>query len=121
MPTPCMALLRVKVPREVDPHVLEAALTRVLCSDRKRPMTAELELLPAWHEPRGRTRRRITFVAVLAGAQPVEELVRAAQRSARRGLRRRFGKSCSARVRPARDREVAALWCSVRGTPHRAV
>ncbi|WP_181784630.1 hypothetical protein [Pseudonocardia pini] len=114
-----MALLRVKAPAELDPHVLEAALTRALCTDAERPLTAELEWLPAWRSGRKR-RRRYVFVVVLRGAQPPDDLIRAAQRSARRAVKGMFGPKCSARARPADHREVPALWCSVRGTPHRA-
>jgi hypothetical protein len=118
MHAPCLALLRVKAPAGVDPHVLEAALTRALTSDAERPMTAELEWLPAWREGRGR-RRRYAYVAVLQGSGPPQELARSAQRSAKRQVRRMFGGKCTARARPAEGRELSALWCSVRGTPHK--
>jgi hypothetical protein len=113
-----MALLRVKAPAGVDPHLLEAALTRALCADPKRPLTAELEWLPAWRTGRKR-RRRYVFVAVLRGCEAPDDLVRSAQRSARRAVKGMFGPKCSARARPAGRHEVPALWCSVRGTPHR--
>jgi hypothetical protein len=113
-----MAVLRVKAPADTDPHELVAALTRALSTDRAHPLSAELEWLPAWREPRRRS-RRLAFVAVLSGPQPESELVRVADRCARRTVRGRYGKKYSARVRPAGDPEVSALWCAFRGTPHR--
>jgi hypothetical protein len=118
MHAPCLALLRVKAPAGVDPHVLEAALTRALTGDNRRPMSAELEWLPAWREGRGR-RRRYAYVAVLQGDGPPADLARAAQRSAKRLVRRMFGPKCSVRARPAEARELAALWPSVSGSPHK--
>jgi hypothetical protein len=118
MHAPCLALLRVKAPAGVDPHVLAAALVRALTGDDRRPMSAELEWLPAWREGRGR-RRRYAYVAVLQGEGSPAELVRAAQRSAKRQVRRMFGAKCSARARLAESRELAALWPSVSGSPHK--
>lgn len=120
MHAPCLALLQVKAPSGIDPHVLEAALTRALNGDPTRPVVAELEWLPAWREGRGR-RRRYAYVAVLQGAGEANELVRSAQRSAKRAVRRLYGEKCSARARTAEARELPALWCSVRGTPHRGL
>ncbi|MEU7817526.1 hypothetical protein [Pseudonocardia sp. NPDC049154] len=118
---PVMALLRVKAPADVDPHVLEAALTRALCTDADRPLTAELEWVPAWRPAPHATKRRFVFVAVLRGSRQTgaEELAAAAERSAKRALKRMFGKSTSAKARPAADPEVATFWCAFRGTPHK--
>ncbi|MCF7548758.1 hypothetical protein [Pseudonocardia sp. WMMC193] len=120
MHVPCLALLQVKAPSGIDPHVLEATLTRALNGDPTRPVVAELEWLPAWREGRGR-RRRYAYVAVLQGAGEASELVRAAQRSAKRAVRKLYGEKCSARARTAEAGELPTLWCSVRGTPHRGL
>jgi hypothetical protein len=120
---PVMALLRVKAPADVDPHVLEAALTRAICTDAERPLTAELEWVPAWKAASRATTRRFVFVAVLRGSRQAcaEDLAAAVERSARRALKRMFGKSTSAKARPAADPEVATFWCAFRGTPHKVV
>jgi hypothetical protein len=118
---PVMALLRVKAPADVDPHVLEAALTRAICTDTDRPLSAELEWVPAWKAaPRG-AKRRFVFVTVVRGSRQdcAEELAAAVERSAARALKRMFGKSTSAKARPAADPEVATFWCAFRGTPHK--
>ncbi|GAA4686835.1 hypothetical protein GCM10023215_23010 [Pseudonocardia yuanmonensis] len=121
---PVMALLRVKAPADVDPHVLEAALTRAICTNAERPLSAELEWVPAWREPAASAaKRRFVFVAVLRGPAQAgaEELAAAAERAAKRALKRMFGKATAAKAkaRPAEDPEVATFWCAFRGTPHK--
>jgi hypothetical protein len=119
---PVMAVVRVKAPAEVDPHVLQAELTRAVAFDSARPVTAEMVLLPAWRRRKESEVRRHGFVAVLrapTGTDP-DELTAAAQKAMRKSLRRRFGATTSVKVRPPRTgEEIDAFWCSVRGTPHR--
>jgi hypothetical protein len=118
MADPLMAVVRVKVPTQVDPHVLAAALTRAICTC---PMTAELTVLPSWRRPK-KGLRKYAFVAVLrtSAADCAADLVGVAETALREAVRREFGASASASVRPVRsDVEVDAYWCSVRGTPHR--
>ncbi|MFR9801192.1 hypothetical protein ACL02T_02685 [Pseudonocardia sp. RS010] len=118
---PVMAVLRVKASADVDPHVLEAALTRAICTDTDRPLTAELEWVPAWKPAARAEKRRFVFVAVLRGGRRAcaEELVAAVERSAERAVKRMMGKAATAKARPAAEPEVAAFWCSFRGTPHK--
>jgi hypothetical protein len=120
---PVMALLRVKAPADTDPHVLEAALTRAICTDAERPVTAELEWVPAWRSPGSGAKRRFAFVAVLRGPEQVgaDELAATVERAARRALKRMFGKATAAKARPAADPEVATFWCAFRGTPHKVI
>jgi hypothetical protein len=118
MADPVMVVVRVKAPMQVDPHVLAAELTRAICAC---PMTAELTLLPSWRRPK-KGLRKYAFVAVLrtSAADCAAELVGVAETALREAVRREFGSSASASVRPVRsDVEVDAYWCSVRGTPHR--
>jgi hypothetical protein len=113
-----MAVVRVKAPDPVDPHVLAAELTRAICA---APMSAELTPLPAGRRT-GKRMRRLGFVALLrAGAEcSAEGVARAAEAAAREAVRRRFGPCARAKVRPVRDPvELDASWCSVRGTPRR--
>ncbi|MCE0766368.1 hypothetical protein LWC35_26200 [Pseudonocardia kujensis] len=118
---PVMALLRVKAPADVDPHVLEAALTRAICTDPDRPLTAELEWVPAWRPAARAATRRFVFVAVLRGPRrsEAEDLAAAAERSAKRALKRMFGKAAGAKARPAADPELEPFWYAFRGTPHK--
>ncbi|MCO1655575.1 hypothetical protein [Pseudonocardia humida] len=119
---PVMAVLRVRVPADVDPGVVEAELTRAFW---KRSVTAELALLPSL-EPAARVGegglRQHGFVAVLRAARPRGErkLTGVAEKAARKRLRRAFGPESNARVRLVRSGgETAAGWRSMRGTPHR--
>jgi hypothetical protein len=114
-----MAVVRVTAPAEVDPYTLEAELTRAICA---RPMSAELALLPSWRRRVKGGMHQHGFVAVLcaARASSASELTRAAEKIACKAVRRRFGSSASAKVRPARSaEEIDAFWCSLRGTPRR--
>ncbi|WP_142065398.1 hypothetical protein [Pseudonocardia kunmingensis] len=116
---PVMAVVRVKAPAEVDPYVLEAELTRAICT---RSMTAEVVLLPSWRRGSRRGMRRYGFVAALSApaARSASELTGTAEKVLRKALRTRFGSAASAKVRLARSaHEVDVLWCSVRGTPRR--
>jgi hypothetical protein len=114
---PVMAVVRVKAPAQVDPHVLAAELTRAICTG---PMSAELTPLPPWRQSKKRMRKH-GFVAVLCGTTNCSaEVTRAAEAAARAVVRRRFGPGASAEIRPVRSAaELDAYWCSVRGTPHR--
>jgi hypothetical protein len=118
MADPVMVVMRVKAPAQVDPHVLAAELTRAICTCA---MTAELTLLPSWRRSK-KSMRKHAFVAVLRTSTPdcAAELAGAAQTAAREAVRREFGPTATASVRPVRPgTEVDAYWCSVRGTPHR--
>jgi hypothetical protein len=116
-----MVLLRVKAPAAADPYVLGAELTRAICTDGRRPLTAELEWVPAWTPAPRAERRRFVFVAVLRGPRQTEaeELTSAAERSAKRALKRMFGKAAGAKARPAAGLEIPTFWCAFRGTPHK--
>jgi len=117
-----MAVVRLEVPMDADPHVLEAVLTRAICGAAKRPMSAEVALLPNWRRKARSGMRRHAFVALLSTSSGAhaQDLIRSARKVARAAVRERFGSDASAKVRPARaGREVLAFWCSVRGTPHR--
>ena len=118
-----MAVVRVRVPTEVDPHVLAAELTRAIW---ERSVAAELVSLPAGAASRRRGRdsgmRRYGFVAVLRPDRPRRDgkLARVAEKAVRKQLRRRFGSTATVRVGlPETGAAVLAGWCSVRGTPHR--
>jgi hypothetical protein len=119
-----MAVLRVKVPVDADPGVVQAELTRAFW---KRSVAAELVALPAVRtarRPATTGLRQQGFIALLcpSPSRPRGErkLTRVTQKAARKGLRRRFGPDATARVRLARsDTEVAAGWWSLRGTPRR--
>jgi hypothetical protein len=119
-----MAVVHVTAPADVDPHVIEAELTRAITSSRKQPMSAELALAEDVRSAPRHGRRRHGFVAILRvrGEEVPADFGRRLRKVARKGLRRSFGRSVSAKVRlemsPA---EVAAYWCSVRGRPHRQV
>lgn len=119
MAEPVMAVVRVRAPADVDPHVLEAELTRAIAS---HPMSAEVMLLPEWRRRTKAGLRRHGFVAVLCAATATSgsELINLAETVLRKRLRRKFGAATSAKVRPVRCAdELHAYWCSVRGTPHR--
>lgn len=116
---PVLAVVRVEAPADVDPHALAAELTRAVCA---RPMTAELAPLPSWRRRSEGGLQRHGFVAVLCSARPSSagELTRAAEKVMRKAVRKRFGSSASAKVRPARSaEEIDVFWCSLRGTPCR--
>ncbi|WP_214404743.1 hypothetical protein [Pseudonocardia lacus] len=120
---PVMAVLRVRVPDDVDPAVVEAELTRAFW---KRSVAAELVLLPPAGFPSPRCvrsgLRQHGFIAVLSTREPEEgnRLTGVAQKAARKRLRRRFGPRATARVRLARPGpELEVGWFSMRGTPHR--
>jgi hypothetical protein len=119
---PVMAVLRVKVPAGIDPGVVQAELSRAFW---KRSITAELALLPAVRSTRRLTDaglRQQGFIALLCPSEAKGErkLTRVVEKAARKGLRRRFGPEATARMRLAHsDDEVAAGWCSLRGTPRR--
>ncbi|GAA1265394.1 hypothetical protein GCM10009609_30730 [Pseudonocardia aurantiaca] len=122
MDDPVMAVVRVKAPADIDPHVLEAELTRAIHWYSSRPMTAEVALLPTWRRRTKGGMRRHGFVAVLCAptAGNAGELTRVAQDALRKSLRKRFGAAATAKVRPARSSdEIDTYWCSLRGTPHR--
>ena len=118
-----MAVVHVKAPAELDPYVIEAELTRAICADRKRPMSAELTLAADVRPPRRHGQSRHGFVALLSvgGSEPPEDLQRRLQKVARKALRKRFGPEISARVTLDMNANViGACWCSVRGTPARS-
>jgi DsbC/DsbD-like thiol-disulfide interchange protein len=119
---PVMAVVRLKVPADADPYVLEAVITRAICGAVERPMTAEVTVLPGRRrKAKGRTRKH-AFVALLHSSTPTDAgaLVRAAEKVSRAAVRQRFGSTASARVRPVgAGAELLASWCSVRGTPRR--
>jgi hypothetical protein len=100
-----MAVVHVEAPPEVDPHAIEAELTRAISTNRKRPMTAEFALAgEARDRPRGgqqRGQRRHGFVGILSfrGPQPPKDLQHRVQKLARKALRRRFGRQVSAEVK----------------------
>jgi hypothetical protein len=117
-----MAVIRLEVPADADPYVLEAVLTRALCGTAKLPLTAEVTLLPSWRRKAGGGVRRHAFVALLASSTAVraEDLIRTARKASRAAVRERFGSIASAKVRPVSSGpELLAFWCSVRGTPCR--
>jgi hypothetical protein len=119
---PVLIAVRVKALVAIDPHVLEAELTRAICHNRSPSMTAEVTLLPAWHRKIKAGMRRHAFIAVLdvPTARTAQEAARSAETALRKALRQSFGPSLSARITPARTKdEIAAYWCSIRGTPHR--
>jgi hypothetical protein len=118
-----MAVVHVKAPAELDPYVIEAELTRAICSNRKRPMSAELTLAPDLRPVRRNGMLRHGFVALLSvnGPELPDDLQARLQKVARKALRRRFGPAVSVRVTLGMTDTVAgALWCSVRGTPARS-
>jgi len=117
-----MAVVHVKAPAGLDPYVIEAELTRAICSDRKRPMSAELTLAADVRPVRRHGLLRHGFVALLSvgGPELPDDLQRRLQKVTRKALRRRFGPEVSARVTLGMNDAVAgAAWCSVRGTPQR--
>jgi hypothetical protein len=117
-----MAVLRVQVPADADPGVVQAELSRAFW---ERSITAELALLPVVRSTRRLAEvglRQQGFIALLCPSGPKGErkLTRVVEKAARKGLRRRFGPEATARMRLARSEdEVAAGWCSLRGTPRR--
>ncbi len=119
---PVMAVIRLEVPADADPHVLEAVLTRAICGAVKLPLTAEVTLLPHWRRKPKRGMRRHAYVALLASSTTARpgDLIRTAEKASRAAVRERFGSVASAKARPvSTGRELLASWCSVRGTPHR--
>jgi hypothetical protein len=60
-----MAVVRVKAPAEVDPYLIGAELTRAICNQTLRDMTAEVTLLSAGGARHRRQLRHHGFVAVL--------------------------------------------------------
>ena len=120
MADPVMTVVRVQAPVEVDPNVLEAELTRAICTCR---MTAEVTVLPNWRRRTKDGLRRHGFVAVLSGprAKSASELTSAAEKALRKALRRKFGMAATAKMRLVRSTdEVGIFWCGVRGTPRRS-
>jgi len=117
-----MAVVHVKAPAEHDPYVIEAELTRAICTDRRQPMSAELTLAADVRPSRRHGMLRHGFVALLSVEGPAQpgDLQKRLQKVARKALRRRFGPEVSARVTLGMTDTVAgAYWCSVRGTPQR--
>jgi hypothetical protein len=117
-----MAVVHVKAPAELDPYVIEAELTRAICTNRKRPMSAELTLAADARPARRHGMLRHGFVALLSfgGPELPDDMQKRVQKVARKALRRRFGPEVSARVTLGMTDTVAgAMWCSVRGTPQR--
>jgi hypothetical protein len=119
---PVMAAVRLEVPVDADPYVLEAVLTQAICGAAERPMSAEVALLPSGRgEPGGRM-RRYAFVALLSSSTAAHagDLIRTAEEASRAAVRERFGSRASAQARPVTaGREFLACWCSLRGTPYR--
>lgn len=116
-----MAVVHVEAPAEVDPHVIEAELTRAVNAYRKRAMAVEFALArDDGTHPRA-ARRRHGFVGILSFAgqgRPPDNLKRRVEKLIRKALRRRFGRDVSAAVRTKLTRaEVGAYWSVVRGTP----
>ncbi len=119
-----MAVVHVRAPAEVDPHVIGAELTRAICTNRKRPMTAEVTLAEDLRTPPRHGNRRHGFVAILSlsGGGVVDDVERRVQKVARKALRRCFGRAVSVTVKVGMSAaEADAYWCSVRGTPQRPV
>lgn len=117
-----MAVLRVETPAGVEPHTVEAELTRALYGHDKRPVSVELSLADGtgpW--PRtGPTRYAFVAVLTTAGRVVPDELAARVEKVARKAIKRRFGRPASARVRTEiTDAEAGAYWYSLRGTPHR--
>lgn len=117
-----MAIVRIEAPAGVEADVVEAELTRALHTHRKRPMTVELSLADGTGPWPRRGPARYAFVAVLtmAGHSEPERLAARIEKTARKAIRRRFGRPASAEVRTEiSGAEAGAYWFSVRGTPHR--
>jgi hypothetical protein len=114
-----MAVVHVKAPVGVSPYAIAAELTRAL---PKHPMTAELSATHDIIAAPGREQQRHGFVAMLSFSrdEPPKKLRRHVRKVARKALRHRFGNSMAADVRTKMTAaEVAAYWCTVRGTPRR--
>jgi hypothetical protein len=117
-----MAVVHVKAPVGVSPYAIAAELTRALHSHPKHPMTAELSATHDIIAAPGREQQRHGFVAMLSFSrdEPPKKLRRHVRKVARKALRHRFGNSMAADVRTKMTAaEVAAYWCTVRGTPRR--
>ncbi len=117
-----MAIVRIEAPAGVEADVVEAELTRALHTHRKRPMTVELSLADGTGPWPRRGPARYAFVAVLtmAGHSEPERLAAHIEKTARKAIRRRFGRPATAEVRTEiSGAEAGAYWFSVRGTPHR--
>ncbi|ALE84448.1 MULTISPECIES: hypothetical protein [unclassified Pseudonocardia] len=117
-----MAIVRIEAPAGVEADVVEAELTRALHTHRKRPMTVELSLADGTGPWPRRGPARYAFVAVLtmAGHSEPERLAARIEKTARKAIRRRFGRPATAEVRTEiSGAEAGAYWFSVRGTPHR--
>lgn len=119
---PVLAAVRLEVPVDADPYVLEAVLTQAICGAAERPMSAEVALLPSGRRKPGAEMRRYAFAALLSSSATTRagDLVRTAEEVSQVAVRKRFGSRASAEVRPVTGgRESLACWCSLRGTPYR--
>lgn len=120
--SPVMAVVRVEAPPGAEADAVEAELTRALHGHAKRPVSVELSLADGTG-PWPRTGpARYAFVAVLTTARRAapDELAARVEKTARKAIRRRFGRPAAARVRTElTDAEAGAYWYSLRGTPHR--
>jgi hypothetical protein len=119
---PVMAAVRLEVPVDADPYVLEAVLTQAICGAAERPMSAEVALLPSGRPKTGGTMRRYAFVALLSSSAAAHagDLIRTAEKVSCAAVRERFGSRAKAEARPVTaGREFLACWCSLRGTPFR--
>jgi hypothetical protein len=119
-----MAVVHVKAPAEIDPHLIEAELTRAICTNRKRPMSAELELVeevrPRPRRGHGPRRHRYVAMLSLSGDELPDDLECRIGKVARKALRRRFGLEVTASVKLGINAtDTGAYWCSVRGRPQR--
>ena len=124
-PETVMAVVYVKAPAAVDPQVIAAELSRALSSHPKHPMAAELSLAQDVITPaRALEHQRHGFIAMLSFCRdeaPPPKLRRHLRKVARKALRHRFGQSVVADVRTKMtNAEMAAYWCTVRGTPRRS-
>jgi len=115
-----VAVVRVKVPSDVETGVLEAELVRAMW---EKSVSAEFALLPSSWAARSDEMRRHGFVALLCNGRRSgadDELAAATQKAVRKVLRRRFGPECKAKVRLARHEvELETAWRSMCGTPFR--
>ena len=108
-----MAVVHVKAPAELDPYVIEAELTRAICADSKRPMSAELTLAADVRPSRRRGQVRHGVVALLSvgGSELPDDLEHRLQKVARKALRRRFGPGVSVQVTlDMNDNVAGACW-----------
>ncbi|GAY08025.1 hypothetical protein [Pseudonocardia sp. N23] len=123
VPSEVMAVLHVRAPVDVDPHLIAAELSRAVSGHRKHRMTAEIAFARDVLTPSQRgSSRPHGFVAILTFGDggPPRRLDRRVRKIVRRSLHDRFGTDMSARVRTELSTaEVAAFWCTLRGVPHR--